>query len=183
MIIDTTGIKANTINKDDNESIQQIKASIDIVDFLTTRYGFEFVGGGNKLHAKVNLLRPSDKTSSLFAYIDTQRLVDYGGVTYDALDATKTMDNIGTYEAIQVIKEYRGDNPINIKPLAKPPQKPKKDLNNMYLKMKQNKIPKGLISQLINETFLRQCDNVQAVLSDVVVYDKYNQSLAIVIKG
>ena len=92
------------------------------------------------------------------------------------------MDNLETYDAIKILKDYRGDNPISTKPRPQQ-QKPKKDLNNIYLKMKQNKVPKGLVSKLINETFLSQCDNVQTVLNDVIVFDKYNQSLAIVIKG
>ncbi|BFU76925.1 hypothetical protein ALC152_01400 [Arcobacter sp. 15-2] len=84
----------------------------------------------------------------------------------------------------EVYSFFNGNNLLSVKAIQKQSkQKPKKDLTNIYNQMKKNPIPKGLVSELINPTFLSQCENIQEVLKDVIVYDKYNKCLAIVIKG
>ena len=98
----------------------------------------------------------------------------------DILDYIQFFRRVGLSEAIRLIADFLSIG-THLEPIVKP-KEPKYDVRDIYKKMKLNTMPKGLISKMIHIDILNQCDNVQTVLKDMLVYDKYNQSLAIVLK-
>jgi len=59
---------------------------------------------------------------------------------------------------------------------------PKYNLKNIYQTMRNNPIPSGRVSQLINIEILQSFDNTQKVLKNCILFDKLNDSIAIAIK-
>ncbi|MDF1882979.1 hypothetical protein JHD49_03420 [Sulfurimonas sp. SAG-AH-194-C21] len=98
----------------------------------------------------------------------------------DILDYIQFFLRIGLVEAIKLVADFLSIG-THLEPKIEP-KKPKYDIKNIYNQMKLNGMPSGLISKIIDIDILKQCSNVQTVLKDMLVYDKYNKSLAIVLK-
>jgi len=98
----------------------------------------------------------------------------------DILDYIQFFLRIGLSEAIRLVADFLSIG-THLEPIIEP-KKQKYDVRDIYKKMKPNPMPKGLISKMIHIDILNQCNNAQTVLKDMLVYDKYNQSIAIILK-
>jgi hypothetical protein len=59
---------------------------------------------------------------------------------------------------------------------------PSYNIDNIYTAMKNNSIPSGRVSQLIDKEILHSIDDIQKVLKRCILFDTLHQSIAIAIK-
>jgi len=176
-----------------NTNIKKIKSKLDIIDIATSYIQLKQVSN-NQFKAITNPLR-DERTSSLMFYTDTQKYYDYGtGESGDVLDFISRVTN---KPLVDVIASFRDDSTINndnsfiqaLVPIKKKaqvfqpiPQAKTYDLNKIYYAMSQNKIPPNYVSKLFKVEVLKSFSNTQAVLKKSIVFNKLDNSLAIVLK-
>ena len=89
-------------------TIEEIKKALDIVD-LASKYGAHPKSRtGKVISCKYNILRPTDKTSNLKLYPDTNTWADFGNNGGSIIDFIMIAENISLQEAINRIKSMAG---------------------------------------------------------------------------
>lgn len=173
-----------------NTNIETIKSKLDIISIATSYTQLKQISN-NQFKAIVNPLR-DERTSSLMFYTDTQRFYDYGnGNNGDVLDFISQAAN---KPLVDVIASFKDDTttinpnnsfiqaPMPIRKETQTLQAPTYDINKIYYAMSNNKIPPNYVSKLFNVEVLKSFSNTQTVLKNSVVFNKLDDSLAIVLK-
>lgn len=106
-----------------NLTIEEIKQSLDIVE-LAEKYGAHPKRKtGKTILCKYNILRPTDKSSNLTLYPQTNTWTDFGNKSGSIIDFIMLAENITMQEAINRIKEMAGIVDENyIKPIIRDKQ-------------------------------------------------------------
>jgi len=111
LIVDTRGVSVVPPNINDELSLKEILEKVDAREYFESNYGLELIGTGVRLKAKENIFR-TEKTSSLYYYVDSGKFVDYGvsKKPFDILDGIEKLENCSTGEAVKKLSPFIGSS-------------------------------------------------------------------------